>query len=259
MKLIEKKCPNCGASLEFSETAKSCKCEYCHRAFEIERDNNLDVSDIAEQFNLNELATPAKPAFAIFGIGAILLIVVSIVFFGFIFSSFNESRKSIEKSINNQWNDIQTNAIATNISDLSNTTLKDFSKKAYSELDVKGEHSNKYSFNIEDDEVYKYILASKGNTNYLYVVEKALYINFFNANEKASAFVPVKFENVTKEIDTLSEEGEEILNSISVDAPTFYLNSTKSSYIRGGYADYNKFVEEKINPLKDQGYLITEK
>ena len=47
MKLIEKKCPNCGGSLEFSETDKSCKCEYCHRAFEIERAEKLDVNDIA--------------------------------------------------------------------------------------------------------------------------------------------------------------------------------------------------------------------
>ena len=62
MKLIEKKCPNCGGSLEFSETAKSCKCEYCHRAFEIERDEKLDVNNIAEQFNLSELQAPLKVA-----------------------------------------------------------------------------------------------------------------------------------------------------------------------------------------------------
>ena len=60
MKLIEKKCPNCGANLEFSETDKSCKCEYCHRAFEIERDEKINVSDIAEQFNLSELEGPLK-------------------------------------------------------------------------------------------------------------------------------------------------------------------------------------------------------
>lgn len=55
MRLIEKKCPNCGAGLEFKEEDKSCKCSYCHRSFEIERDNNLNVSDISEQFILKEL------------------------------------------------------------------------------------------------------------------------------------------------------------------------------------------------------------
>ena len=85
MKLIEKKCPNCGASLEFDETAKSCKCEYCHRAFEIERDNSLDVNDLAEQFNLNELKGPLK-AFSTFFLGSyIITFVIALVIFCFIF------------------------------------------------------------------------------------------------------------------------------------------------------------------------------
>ena len=40
MKIIEKKCPNCGAGLEFNENDKSCRCEYCKRSFEIERENS---------------------------------------------------------------------------------------------------------------------------------------------------------------------------------------------------------------------------
>lgn len=40
MKLIEKECPNCGASLSFTKEDTSCKCEYCKREFEIERDEN---------------------------------------------------------------------------------------------------------------------------------------------------------------------------------------------------------------------------
>ena len=34
MKLIEKKCPNCGANLEFKDTDKSCKCSHCGSSFE---------------------------------------------------------------------------------------------------------------------------------------------------------------------------------------------------------------------------------
>ena len=29
MRLIEKKCPNCGADLEFKDNDKSCKCSHC--------------------------------------------------------------------------------------------------------------------------------------------------------------------------------------------------------------------------------------
>lgn len=42
MKLIEKKCPNCGASLEFNDNDRSCKCVYCKRGFEIVRDSEND-------------------------------------------------------------------------------------------------------------------------------------------------------------------------------------------------------------------------
>ena len=62
MKLIEKKCPNCGANLEFKETDKSCSCSYCHRSFEIERESNLDTDDISKQFNLSELKEKLKQA-----------------------------------------------------------------------------------------------------------------------------------------------------------------------------------------------------
>ncbi len=259
MKLIEKKCPNCGGSLEFSETAKSCKCEYCHRAFEIERNESTSVSDIAEQFNLSELEVPVKTFTKMFAGSYIVFTVLSIIVFVGIFAivitSFNSHRKSIEESFNGETN----STIASNISDFSNTTLKEFSDDSYGELYVKGEHSNTYAYQLEDHEVYKYILAYKDKKNYLYVVQKALYINFFDTNDKTTAFVPIKYENVTTKLDEFSDESEDILNGKTVDADTLYLNSTNSSYIRGGYKDYNKFVEEKINPLKEQGYTITEK
>ena len=62
MRLIEKKCPNCGANLEFDENDKSCKCQYCKRSFEIERDtDNLD------KFNLiyDKMQKPVKAFFMI--------------------------------------------------------------------------------------------------------------------------------------------------------------------------------------------------
>ncbi len=261
MKLIEKKCPNCGGSLEFSETDKSCKCDYCHRAFEIERDEKLDVSDIAEQFNLSELEEPLKAVSKVF-IGShiiftVLVFFVFVIIFGIIIYGFVSHRDDFDNPF--EETEVVKKTIASNISDFSNTTLKKFERNAYGELDVKGERSNNYSYQLEDNEVYKYVLAYKDNKNYLFVVQKALYINFFNTSDKSTVFVPVKYENVTTELDDFDDDSEEILNSRKVDAPTYYLNKTKSSYIRGGYADYNKFVTEKIDPLKEEGYKITEK
>ena len=173
MKLIEKKCPNCGASLEFSETDKSCKCQYCHRAFEIERDNDSTVKDLAQQFNLSELEKPAKVvggvAIAMYSIFAILFLVVAI-FIGTSIYNFNKDDDFFEGSEESK------KTIATDISDFSNNSLKKLDIASSDVSDVKGEHSTKYSYKVEDQDVYKYILAYKDNKNYVYVIQKTLYI-----------------------------------------------------------------------------------
>ena len=46
MKLIEKKCPNCGAKLSFENTDKEVTCKYCDMSYEIERET--DLNDLIE-------------------------------------------------------------------------------------------------------------------------------------------------------------------------------------------------------------------
>ena len=96
MRLVEKKCPNCGADLEFDENAKSCKCNYCKRSFEIERDLN-DV----EKFNLiyDKIQQPMNKAMTIpfIMVGAFIFIVAAII----VFSTFSThtSTRDMKKSI----------------------------------------------------------------------------------------------------------------------------------------------------------------
>ncbi len=52
MKLIEKKCPNCGASLSFSTTDKEVTCNYCNARFEVQR----EVSDIINTERIEQIA-----------------------------------------------------------------------------------------------------------------------------------------------------------------------------------------------------------
>jgi len=52
MKLIEKKCPNCGASLSFDSTDKEVTCKYCNVSFEIER----EISDYIDTEKIGKLA-----------------------------------------------------------------------------------------------------------------------------------------------------------------------------------------------------------
>ena len=83
MRLIEKKCPNCGANIEFEDDAKSCKCEYCKRSFEIERDNADKNSDDPKNYKLSELPLPMK-MFGTYFIGGWLISSIIIGIVGFI-------------------------------------------------------------------------------------------------------------------------------------------------------------------------------
>ena len=42
MKLIEKKCPNCGSNLQFDKDDTDVTCKYCNASYEIQRDGDLD-------------------------------------------------------------------------------------------------------------------------------------------------------------------------------------------------------------------------
>ncbi len=259
MKIIEKKCPNCGAGLSFGDTDKSCKCEYCHREFEIERDENKTDDDIYSLIDPEAVAKAAKTGLTVFAISSIVpMIIFVLVFIGFIIAGYN-----IYKYESNSDNTMKEEKVVkvpvSDISQLSNNDLTLFTNDSHSSFSVKGESSNKYSYNHKDDEVYKCILAYKDNHNYLFVVQKVLYINFFNQKDRKTVFIPVKYENVVSGLKISDDELDEITNGSVIDAPRFNLNKEMSSYLRGGYADYNQFVKDKINPLKTDGYKISEK
>ena len=77
MKLIEKKCPNCGGSVEFNENDTSCKCEYCHRSFEIERDEKKEDQYVLNEKIINKMFSP------------LFFIAPLIIFAGFAFVIYN--------------------------------------------------------------------------------------------------------------------------------------------------------------------------
>ena len=95
MKLIEKKCPNCGANINFNSNDKEVKCSYCDTVFTIERDvtnideaiekgkENLDKVLNSESFNLS-VKDVKKIRTTVMIISAIIFLII-ICFFVFIF------------------------------------------------------------------------------------------------------------------------------------------------------------------------------
>lgn len=105
MKLIEKKCPNCGAELKFGLDDKETKCEYCGKSFVIERDVD-ETSKKEELYNAdnykfleetNKAITKGMGFF--FLIPAFFIIVVSIIIFTSIFSFRDNKNDTVTNNI----------------------------------------------------------------------------------------------------------------------------------------------------------------
>lgn len=83
MKLVEKKCPKCGADLSFETKAKEVKCKYCNSSFVIDREG--DYSDLVEEMIDPELLNMPVKMFKHFNrvstIVTIFIFVVAIIIF----------------------------------------------------------------------------------------------------------------------------------------------------------------------------------
>ena len=256
MKLIEKKCPNCGASLEFNEKDKSCTCAYCHRSFEIEREENK------EDYNLNEIAV--TKSFSILFLIVPIIIFIGIVLLMYNIFKFNVERKHDEfeekvqkqkEVIKKKKEEIETKdedieKLLSSADELSSTILDALNIEAT--FNIKNAIGNKErsSFNVEERKREKvYVAYKKGSTNYLIAIYKVLYKDFFNQKDMHTLYVPLVYENVRKNAIRL--------DNTTVSAPEYYFNKDKTTYAYG-YSTYEEAYNDVVKPLESE-YTITEK
>ncbi|MBQ6323334.1 MAG: hypothetical protein IJI22_00700 [Bacilli bacterium] len=268
MRLIEKKCPNCGASLEFNDTDKSCKCQYCHRAFEIERDSNINVADIAEQFNLSELKGTASTAAKIFGgvvighyiIGALIGLFVLAMFIIIGVSAYkqisnnknNSSKNPISNMIKEEEDDSEK--LLTNASELSNHDVDSIYSDAKMEIShtAKGVNNAQHSYMLDGDlEKEKIYVAYKDGNNYLIIVLKGIYKDFFHQESQYTLYMPIVYSDVDKE--SLSFD----LANGKLQAPEYHFGDDGSSYYYG-YGSLEEVYDNVVKPYADE-YEISEK
>ena len=253
MKLIEKKCPNCGASLSFSDTDKSCKCEYCKRSFEIERYND-NSSNLDDNFSLNEPKTSAK-SLSVHPIGSyISRIIVGIIVFCFIglagFTIFKEVSKQLKD------NDIlekKSDKYFSNVSELSNDDYEDIDNKFHTTFNSRamGENNIEHSY-MQDGDARREVIyvAAKKNKNFIIGIYKVCFYDFFNKEDRHTFYVPIVFENI-KMGDVNNFKNPQIK------APEFYLNSDNSCYSYG-YASLDEAYNNVVVPL-EKDYKISKK
>ena len=252
MRLIEKKCPNCGANLEFDENAKSCHCTYCKRSFEIERDLN-DV----DKFNLiyEKIHKPFKAIFIIpFVFAAVIfLIILFSIIFGFRSTSrsmeeeFNEKSTEIKEKIN------EGEKIIKDASELTTENMDAIDRHCSSLLhqSTVGRSDTTYSYQTTGDpRLVKTYVAYKKDTNYIISIYSVIYHNFFNQSDQQTVYVPAVIENVKKSTSFMTKAKNP--------APEYYLNEDHSTYIYA-YASAEDAYNGVVKPYEEDGYKISEK
>lgn len=251
MRLIEKKCPNCGADLEFDENAKSCKCSYCKRSFEIER----DVNDL-EKINLvfDKVQKPVKAIFLIpFIFVAVIIILITL---SIIFGATRQSKTFEHDDIEIPDIDdilVEKETLIKDASEISDETMDEIERKASSVLhqSVTGRHDSDYAYSTTGDpRLQKTYVASKEDSNRVVVVYSVIYQNFFHQEDQKTVYVPAVINNVKTEgfITTKAKNP----------APEFYLNDEHSTYVYA-YGSVEEVYSGVIQPLVDEGYTVTEK
>ena len=76
MKIVEKKCPNCGANIKFDKEDTSVTCNYCNQSYTIERDYD---EEIKEEFILRA-KTVRKMSKSIIIVSMVVFIIILITF-----------------------------------------------------------------------------------------------------------------------------------------------------------------------------------
>lgn len=78
MKIVEKKCPNCGASLDFKVGERDIVCDHCRRKFAVKYDG-VDFAKLSadEVKSLKDANIDLKPLRNIFITAAIVFVVIS--------------------------------------------------------------------------------------------------------------------------------------------------------------------------------------
>ena len=244
MRLIEKECPNCGASVSFTKEDTTCKCEYCKREFEIERDTEKKKLD--DQFILNELKTPFKIfSYITFGSFISHAVVVFVTFIIIIIVAFN-----LIKGLNDSNSMFNRNAYyVENVNDLSSSDYStlDIQSRILITTKVNG-YTGFYSNNLKREKVY---VVSNKKSNYIIHIYKAIYTNITNTDDKHTLYIPIIYKNVKSKNNSIAfslGEGE-------ISAPEYSLNGSNYVY---GYTDLNTLYNEVIKQYENN-YKISKK
>jgi len=249
MKLVQKKCPSCGASLSIDSQATEVTCEYCKQKLFIEREENnkdFDSTDFClhvSKYYDNKSKMSSK------NIAIIVSVLIAVLFIGgLIISVSGDIVKKIEKSNSNSTSNIPEKTYVTDISQIDDKSLELFHKETEKKLNSEKTYLPQGSTETEWEYVGMYLLSSKGSNrneyegiNKLYDVYKKSYTV---ENKKIEGYAFLEYMNLELSSDNI------VLNSFSgkVNAPFTYIDNKPGYYLKGYESDeeiYNKVLRKQ--------------
>lgn len=199
MRLITKRCPNCGAPLSFNENDKKVKCEYCRQQIMIEKENSDSKTFSSDDFILEVAKMQvihSKIAIVVFT----FIIICFFCIFAFAISKMDTS-PSPKKSGDNSTNNLEKpdkkedkNNYVGEISQIDDKTLEELKSSSLAVLDQMASDASGKKWNY----VGLYLVGAKGlERNTVYLIYKKSYTV---SNKKQEYYSAVSFSGL--EIDS---------------------------------------------------------
>ena len=260
MKLIEKKCPNCGAGLKFDKNDTEVTCEYCKKSYVIQRDSvnenndfksqlNLDKAGMSDYYSLVQKGNNFANVVSIFiFVGAFLFIIFMVVGIVEVRNKMNNDNffDDVYPSI-----EVKKDKYVTEISQIDEKSLGIFHKETKNTLD---KWTGKIWSDVSETEwtyVGMYLLVNKddgkkfGEINYLFDVYKKTYTGEYDMD----VYGAVMYTNLK-----LLEDNT-VNNSYygTPCVPMQFVNGGTSSFIYGYEGNeelYNKIIRTKRDEYK---------
>ncbi|MBP3840801.1 MAG: hypothetical protein IK997_01595 [Bacilli bacterium] len=203
MRIIEKKCPNCGAKLEFNVGDKETKCKYCNSGFIIEDNNTSEKKFSLDNINLKYIKNFTIIHMIITGV--IMLLIVST----FIFIFYNIFKMTSTEKNNNSSNSFnffeEVKKQKKKQEEKSKPKLKDISKELDEKLEKASKESDEempdylitYKKVGESERIGYYYLKNSVSVKIIYVI-KSTYTNGTDTKDiyKAFNFVGISIDSI---------------------------------------------------------------
>lgn len=252
MKLIEKKCPNCGAKLSFNENDKNVHCEYCNANYEVKKDDTK-IDNSEEDYDLVKIKKFASTIFTWFAFSSVVPFIIFLFIFGMVvfmiimgIGNFIDSNKNFLRT--NPIVEQKKDKYVTEISQIDEKTLEIIQKESLKKLNNQREFISSDIKSSDWTYVGMYLLVNKDDSvffdrNALYDVYKKSY-NGGSVNMEV--YATIRYEDLK-----LMDDGK-VSTSYNgyTYAPMLFVSGGHYYYVNGYDSNedlFNKVIRNKIS------------